>query len=122
VHNVPVGTLERFCWNTVEISENSENHLRAIVGGREVAGVDGLSDRAEKVAEKTQGEGKAAKSGARGWQSGLGSANYIDLRDKGECPCLSLSFLSSGELQRVSLHGADWRPTSLPARARRIIG
>jgi hypothetical protein len=40
--NVPVGTLERFYRNTVEISENSENHLKAIVGERQVAGRDGF--------------------------------------------------------------------------------
>ncbi len=67
----------------MEISENSENHLKAIVGGRQVAEVVGFADRAGKVAEKTQGEGKAAKSGERGWQSGVGSANYIDLREVG---------------------------------------
>jgi len=67
----------------VEISENSENHLKAIVDGREVAGVDGFSDRAGKVAEKTQGEGKAAKNGARSWQSGVGSANCMGLPDVG---------------------------------------
>jgi hypothetical protein len=65
----------------VEISENSENHLKAIVGGRQVAEVNWFSDRAGKVEEKTQGECKANKSGARGWQSGIRSANYIDLRD-----------------------------------------
>jgi hypothetical protein len=54
----------------VEISENSENHLKAIVGGRQVAGAVKVSDRAGKVVEKTQGEEKATKSGARGWQSG----------------------------------------------------
>ena len=60
----------------MEISEKSENHLKAIVDGREVAEVDGVGERAGKVAEKTRGEGKAAKSGARGWQLGVGSANY----------------------------------------------
>ena len=43
----------------MEIAENSENHLKAIVGGRQVAGRDGFGQRAEKVVEKTQGEGKA---------------------------------------------------------------
>ena len=64
----------------MEISENSENHLKAIVGGRQVAGRDGFSARAEKVVEKTQGEEKAPKSGARSWQSAARSADYIDLR------------------------------------------
>jgi hypothetical protein len=61
VHNVPVGTYKRFYRNTVEISENSENHLKAIVGGRQVAGRDGDSARAEKVAGKTQGEEKESE-------------------------------------------------------------
>jgi hypothetical protein len=64
----------------VEISENSENHLKAIVGGRQVAGRDGVRERAEKVAEKTQGEGKAAINAERGWHSAAASADYIDLR------------------------------------------
>jgi hypothetical protein len=37
-----MGTLEQFCGNTVEISENSKNHLEAIVGGRQVLGGMGL--------------------------------------------------------------------------------
>jgi hypothetical protein len=55
----------QFYRNTVEISENSENHLKAIVDGREMAGVDGVRQWAGKVVEKTRGEGKAARSGAR---------------------------------------------------------
>jgi hypothetical protein len=55
----------------VEISENSENHLKAIVDGPQVAEVVGFADRAGKVAEKTQGEGKAREvgneAGSRGW-------------------------------------------------------
>jgi hypothetical protein len=43
----------------VEISENSENHLKAIVGGREVAGWLGLVNEAENAVKRTQGEGKA---------------------------------------------------------------
>jgi hypothetical protein len=65
VLNVPAGTLERFYRNTVEISENSENHLKAIVSGRQAAELDSLRRGREKVAEKTQGEGKAAKIEAR---------------------------------------------------------
>jgi hypothetical protein len=49
----------------VEISENSENHLKAIVGGLQVAERDGFRQGAGKVAEKTQGEGKAPKKGSR---------------------------------------------------------
>jgi hypothetical protein len=43
-----------FCWNAVEISENSENHLKAIVDGRQVAGRDGFRQGPEKVVEKPQ--------------------------------------------------------------------
>jgi hypothetical protein len=54
--NVPVGTLERLYRNTVEISENSENHLKAIVSLRKVSGSDRVRQRVGKVAEKPQGE------------------------------------------------------------------
>ena len=64
----------------MEIAENSENNLKAIVCGRQMAEVDGVSDRGGKVVEKTQGEGKASKSRARYWHSSLPSANYNDLR------------------------------------------
>jgi hypothetical protein len=60
--NVPVGTYKRFYRNTVEISEISENHLKAIVGGWQVAGRDGFRGRAGKVAKKTQGEEKASRT------------------------------------------------------------
>ena len=71
----------------MEISENSENHLKAIVGWA----ASGwrwmeLVNEAENAVKKTQGEGKASKIGERGWQSGVGSANYIDLREMGELP------------------------------------
>ena len=72
VQNVPTGTQLRFYRNTVEIAENSGNHLKAIVGGRQVAGRDGVSERGGKVVWKTQGEGKALEGGERGWQSGGG--------------------------------------------------
>jgi hypothetical protein len=72
--NVPMGTLEQFYRNAVEISEVSENHLKAIVGRRQVAGWDGFIGGAEKVVERTQGEEKAAKIGARDWHSSLSSA------------------------------------------------
>jgi hypothetical protein len=49
VQNVPTGTFERFYRNTVEISENSENRPKAIVGGRQMAGANGVSDRGGKV-------------------------------------------------------------------------
>jgi hypothetical protein len=80
VQSVPVGTLERFYRNTVEISENSENHLKAIVGARQLAGVDGFSGETGKVAERTQGEGKAPRIRERDWHSPASSANYLDLR------------------------------------------
>ena len=70
----------------MEISENSENHLKAIVGGRQVAEVNWFGKPTGKVEEKPQGEGKATKTGARGWRSGVGSANYRDLREIGERP------------------------------------
>jgi hypothetical protein len=42
-------------------------------------------------AGKTWGEGKATKSDARGWRSGVVSANYIDLRDiEGRPGCLRI--------------------------------
>jgi hypothetical protein len=69
-----------FYRNTVEITENSENHLKAIVGGRQVSGTIGFNARTGKVVEKTQGEGKASKSGERGWQSKAVNANYMDLQ------------------------------------------
>jgi hypothetical protein len=63
-----------FYRNTVEISETVENHLKAIVGGRQEVGRDGLRGSVEKVAEKTQGEGKATEGGERGWHSaGVGA-------------------------------------------------
>jgi hypothetical protein len=40
----------------VEISEISENHLKAIVGGRQVADRDRVTGWGWKVGEKTQGE------------------------------------------------------------------
>jgi hypothetical protein len=51
-----------------------------------VAEVDGVRKEPEKVVEKTQDEGKATKNGERGWQSGVGSADYIDLRENGGVP------------------------------------
>ena len=79
--NVPVGTLERFTGNTVDISENSENHLKAIVGGRQTAVREGFRQCAGKVAGKTRGEEIAMKIDARSWQSHGASADFIDLRE-----------------------------------------
>jgi len=102
----------------VEISENSENHLKDIVAGREVAGADGFSDRAGKVEEKTQGEGKATKNAERGWQLGVGSANYIDLRDIGERP-VCLQVLEVKSLLEASPAVTALRRTKTRQRARR---
>jgi hypothetical protein len=63
-----------------EISEISENHLKAIVGWRQVAEVTWFGRRTEKVEEKPQGEEKATETGSRDWQSAGASADYIDLR------------------------------------------
>jgi hypothetical protein len=58
IQNVPVGTFERFYRNTVEISENSENNLKAIVGGRQVADADEFSVQAGKRGRKATGRRK----------------------------------------------------------------
>jgi len=55
--------------NIVEISENSENHLKAIVAWRQAAEGDGVGRVPKYRHEKRGGEGKALKIGARGWQS-----------------------------------------------------
>jgi hypothetical protein len=56
--SVPVGTYTRFCWNTVEISEKSENHLKAIVGGRQTAEGDGVGQVPKYRHEKRGAKGK----------------------------------------------------------------
>src|ERR1022692_1278289 len=87
VRNVRVGTLERFCWwNTVEISENSENHLKAIVGWRQAAGKVGVTQVPKCRHEKSRGEGKAPKIGSRDGRSSVSSANYVDFRGVGGPP------------------------------------
>jgi hypothetical protein len=53
----------RFYRDTVEIAENSENHLKAIVGGRQVDGGMGLEKPLKNVVKEPQGEGKAADIG-----------------------------------------------------------
>ena len=69
--NVPVGTQLRFYWNTVEISENSENHLKAIVSGRQVEGRDGFRQVPKCRHEKRGAKGKRRKmgleAGSLGW-------------------------------------------------------
>src|ERR1019366_2517911 len=57
----PVGTYKRSYRNTVEIAENSENHLKAIVCGRQVAGRDGFRQRAGKRGKKATGRRKNDK-------------------------------------------------------------
>ena len=64
----------------MEISENSENHLKAIVGGRQVAGKVWVRARDEKEAGKTWGEEKALENGLDAGTWSGASANYIDLR------------------------------------------
>ena len=64
----------------MEIAEKSENHLKAIVGRRQMAEGDGVWASAEISARKAWGEGKALKIGSRGWQPWVASAEYIDLR------------------------------------------
>ena len=68
------------------------------------------------MVEKPQGEEKAVKIGSRGWQSGVGSANYIDLRNIGERPLLSPHSLRKAPLlAKNARNGAprvvadDWR-------------
>jgi len=52
--SVPVGTYKQFYWNIVEISEKSENHLKAIVGWRQTAEGDGLG-RVPKYRHENRG-------------------------------------------------------------------
>ena len=61
--SVPVGTYEQFYRNTVEISENSENHLKAIVGGRQAAEGDGVGQVPKYRHEKRGAKRKRRKSG-----------------------------------------------------------
>src|SRR5258706_7339881 len=82
--NVPVGTYKRVYRNTVEMSENSENHLKAIVRGRQAAERNRVRQRVEKVAEKAQRELKATEKSERGSQSLVISANCIDVRARGQ--------------------------------------
>ena len=41
-----------------------------------------MPDDEKPQVKKTEGEEKAAKIGARGWHSGVASANYTDLWEK----------------------------------------
>ena len=66
----------------MENSEISENHLKAIVGGRQVAEMNWVGRWTGKVAEKPQSEGKASESGFRCWYSLPVSADYMDLQER----------------------------------------
>jgi hypothetical protein len=85
----------------VEIPENSENHLKAIVDWRQAAEGDGL-DKRRNVGTKTAGRREGVENRDRDWQSSLRSANYIDLRESGRasvmspCPSISLIDLRTG--------------------------
>jgi hypothetical protein len=74
--NVPVGTLERFYRKTVEIPENSENHLKAIVDGRQVAGRDGFRQvpkcRQEKRGAKEKRRRTGLEAGSRCYEVLIG--------------------------------------------------
>src|SRR5271169_6787022 len=59
--NVPVGTYKQFCWNTVEILQKSENHLKAIVGRREVAEGDGVG-QCRNMGMKNMGRRKGGEN------------------------------------------------------------
>jgi hypothetical protein len=61
VLNVPVGTYLTFYRNTVEIAENSENHLKAIVGGWQEAGRVGFRGRAGKRGQKATGRRESGR-------------------------------------------------------------
>ena len=74
-----MGTLEQFCGDTVDISENSENNLKAIVVGRQVARMNGIGRRAGKWLEKSRGEEKAVKNGPREIR---GCESYPDFQEQ----------------------------------------
>ena len=70
--NVPVGTHKQFCWNIVGISENSENHLKAIVGWRQAAEGDGVGQVPKCRHEKPGAKGKRRSSGYETGSRGFG--------------------------------------------------
>jgi hypothetical protein len=67
-----MGTLEQFYRDAVEISENSENSLKAIVGGRQMAEVDGVGQvpiyRHENHGAKEKRRKAANETGSQRWQ------------------------------------------------------
>ena len=56
--SVPVGTQMQFYRNTVEIAEKSENHLKAIVGRRQMAEGDGFGRVPKYRHEKRGAKGR----------------------------------------------------------------
>jgi hypothetical protein len=62
----------QFYRNTVEISEKSENHLKAIVGWREVAEGDEVGRVPKYRHEKFGAKGKRSKSGYEAGSRGFG--------------------------------------------------
>jgi hypothetical protein len=56
--NVPVGTYKQFYRNAVEISENSENHLKAIVAWLQMAAGDGVGRVPKYRHEKRVAKGR----------------------------------------------------------------
>jgi hypothetical protein len=89
VQNVPVGTLERFYRNTVEISENSENHLKAIVAW-------GQATEADRVGQvpKCRHENRGAKEKRGKTANETGTRSLRMLID--ELACDPLVFPSPG--------------------------
>ena len=78
----------------MEISEISENNLKAIVGGRQVVEMNWVGGWAEKVAEKPQGEGKAASIGL-GSSSRMAYANLCPVLGGPEDACGVVSFTNT---------------------------
>ena len=89
--NVPVGTYLTFYRNTVEIAENSENHLKAIVDGRQEVGRIRFRGRAGKRGQEAKGRR----------ESGGGRVSTIALRGR-EC----------------QLHGVRGKWGTVPSRPR----
>ena len=63
--SVPVGTYVQFCWNTVEILENSESHLKAIVDWQQMAEGDGFVQVPKYRHENRGAKGRRRKSATR---------------------------------------------------------
>jgi hypothetical protein len=74
----------------VDISENSENNLKAIVGRLEMAERDRPTATTGKVAEKAEGNDKETKISSREWHSAVASADSMELQER-NLPVSSLS-------------------------------